>query len=145
MGVAGSFNVRDLCQYRMSLPECDVSPDRWMRTEFIPSLRKAADDAGIDLDECGDDGEYTNDFELVVGLSGRIYYVSTDCAVLEPVKHKGGLAFVTVGTGGDWATGALYALRNSELTLRQLAEEALEASAENCSAVRAPWRIMEAT
>ncbi len=143
IGWAGMFNILDLCQYRLSLPELSGSPDRWMRTEFIPALQKAADETGIDLTEKDDDGDHVNDFDLLVGVGGRLYEVESTLSVLEPERHKGGLQYQCVGCGGAWAMGAMHALRAEGLTSRQLAEAALETSAKYCNAVRPPWRFVE--
>lgn len=96
--IAGAGNARfcDSIQYAWTPPEYDgTEMFRFMVGQFVPSMRKAHEDAGclIKDDEV---------FKFIVGLNNTLFYISEDYSVLmDSTPYYG------AGTGAQYAIGAL--------------------------------------
>jgi hypothetical protein len=78
-----------------------------------------------------------DDWQLLAIEKGRLYEITSDKGILESIKTKG-RAYGAIGSGASVALGALYVSSEDEGALMR----ALEASAEHCTSVRGPFKIM---
>lgn len=71
---------------------------KWMRSEFVPAMRAALREQGIELT-----GKEEPGLEVLVAVHGRIYLIASDGTIL---THQSG--FMALGTGAAYAIGALW-------------------------------------
>jgi ATP-dependent protease HslVU (ClpYQ) peptidase subunit len=137
-GFAGDFRSGDLLRYLAGIPTPAGPVDRWARQDLVPQLRKAAHQHEVDW----------SDTHVLVAADGRLFFIDSNWAVIEPAQMlpdgRRTERYAAIGSGAAWAQGCLYALhRDSGLTLRQRAEEALSAAATWCASVCGPFRFVE--
>lgn len=82
----------------MTAEELDV----WMVKTFIPSMRKLFVQNGYDMKDDGDYAKFDNVF--IVAVQGYVYVIDEDYAFDRDIRK-----YVTSGSGGDFAQGAIYA------------------------------------
>lgn len=126
IGLAGATRPFDVVRYMDPPHPGNGNPDKTMRTEFVPALKKALDEAGAEFD----------DSEALVALRGRLYVVHADLGVDRPSAH-----FHAVGCGGPPALAAMH-LTDSGLTAEQRITEALKIAAASNWSVRGPWKFV---
>lgn len=83
---------------RMTPEQLDV----WMVKTFIPGMRKLFIDNGYDMKDDGDYAKFENVF--LVAVQGTVYIIDEDYGYDRDIRK-----YITSGTGGDFAQGALYA------------------------------------
>ena len=96
-----------------------------MINKVVPSLKQLLVDNGI-LDSKPSDKEF--ELYILIAINGNIFEIDSDLAVSRSI-----MGYYAVGTGGDYALGALYA----GATL----EEAAEIAAVNDSKTAKPFII----
>jgi ATP-dependent protease HslVU (ClpYQ) peptidase subunit len=120
IGVAGDFRVVNLLAHSFTPPDPEKSQgsklDKYMTTRFIPSLKKC-----FDLNFYGKDGEHGS--ELIVAVNGVAYEIGSnyDC-----IRDEHGL--YSIGSGGTFALGALYALDEGKRRGIRKAKDHIEAA-----------------
>jgi len=72
-----------------------------MINKVIPSLKQLLVDSGI-LDSKPSDKEF--ELYILIGINGSIFEIDSDLAV-----SRSNMGYYAIGTGGDYALGALYA------------------------------------
>lgn len=75
--------------------------DVWMVKKFIPSMRKLFVDNGYDMKDDGDYARFENLF--IIAVQGIVYVIDEDYSYDRDIRH-----YITSGSGGDFAQGALY-------------------------------------
>ena len=99
---------------------CDVAQNIWVPPQFtakdkkdvyrfmivkvMPSLRKCLVDNGYNFDESHDKKQDGQRFQFLIACGGELFDIDQDLAVM---KSEAG--FYAIGSGGDYALGALYA------------------------------------
>lgn len=83
---------------KLSVDKLDI----WMAKTFIPSMRKLFIDAGYDMKDDGDYAQHESNF--IIAVQGVVYYIDDDYSFDRDIR-----GYVTSGSGGDFAQGALYA------------------------------------
>lgn len=76
--------------------------DSWMINTFLPGMRQVFIDAGYDMKDDGDYARYENIF--IVAVQGQVYIIDEDYSIDRDARD-----YITSGSGGDFAQGALYA------------------------------------
>lgn len=71
---------------------------RWMRKKFVPALRAALREHGIEMT-----GKEEPGIEVLVAVHGRVYHIASDGTIL---THMSGV--MALGTGAAYAVGALH-------------------------------------
>lgn len=85
---------------KMTKPE---ELDEWMVYDFITGVRELFVEAGYDMKDDGDFAKHESAF--IVAVNGVAYYIDDDYSVDRDAR-----GFMSAGSGGDYATGALYAM-----------------------------------
>lgn len=98
LAAAGEGRVADMVCYEWNPPKIPTAGDLYpfMVAKVVPSLRKMLADAGADLKGI--------DFAALVAVRGQLFGISSDFTVM---RDENGL--YGIGTGGDYAVGALHA------------------------------------
>lgn len=95
---AGTSRYCDIITYGWEPPTYDdTNLYKFMVSKFIPSMRKAHEETGYTLKE--DEGAV-----FLVGLENKLFYICEDYSVLRTDSKM-----YSIGSGGNWALGALYA------------------------------------
>lgn len=107
----------------------------YLTTTFVNELIKTLDELKhLEIrtgEACG--------YQFLVGAQGRFFKISVDFAVIEVDD-----AFTAIGSGEDYALGALAALKDApELNIKEIIRYALEITARYCPSVREPFTIIE--
>lgn len=133
-GVCGSWRANDLLKYHLQVPGPHGDDLKlYIATTFLDAVR--------DCFKVGGYAEKENEVETTssmffVGMSGRLFEISTDYQVAEVHEYS------AIGTGADAALGALYAtLKRSPMTRIRIA---LEAAEQFNAFVRGPFQIARA-
>lgn len=90
--------------WRAPKPKLNSTPeelDVWMVKKFIPSMRKLFVDNGYDMKDDGDYARFENLF--IIAVQGIVYVIDEDYSYDRDIRH-----YITSGSGGDFAQGALY-------------------------------------
>lgn len=134
-GFTSSFRLGQLLRFSLNIPK---QPDNmndyaYMCTFFIDAVR-----------ECFKEGGYSkieNNKErggiFLVCYKGEIYRIDSDFQVgtyKEP--------FVSIGSGEDYARGALNILKSLDLPIKKKIEQALVVAASHSTGVRPPFHII---
>lgn len=78
----------------------DEMLDAWMVKTFIPKVRELFIEAGYDMKEDGDFAQHESAF--LIAINGVVYYLDDDYSV-----DRDSRGFMSAGSGGDYAIGAL--------------------------------------
>lgn len=134
-GFTTSFRMGQLLRYSLQLPKRnpDVDLMQFMATEFVDAVRACLKAGGFAT--ARDGGEAGGDF--LVGHAGRLFRVCSDYQVAEAQQP-----FDAVGCGAPYATGALFALANSNVDGFNRVVAALNAAQAMSAGVRAPFTIV---
>lgn len=137
IGCTGTFRMIDLLQYGFNPPKIneDFNRDRFMREEFIPSLRKYFKDHGL---LCAENGVERFGGPFMVGFDAQLYIVQSDFSVL-PVPEYGG----SVGSGAEAAAAVLFFCRTAKMTPEEKLNAALEAAEGTICSVKGPFEFGE--
>lgn len=85
-------------------PKANSTPedlDVWMVKTFIPAMRQLFIDNGYDMKDDGDYAQFENLF--IIAVQGIVYIIDEDYSYDRDIRH-----YITSGSGGDFAQGALY-------------------------------------
>ena len=72
--------------------------------KVVPSLKTALTEAGVDFNKTSDDDDNKFELSLLLGINGTIFEIDSDFSV--GMNNTG---FYGIGSGGDFAVGALHA------------------------------------
>lgn len=126
IGTVGSFAISNQLRFASLGPSGDGDPFRQMVTVFLPFLRGAIE---------GLEGE---NFELLVGLRGRLFHVYNIWQVAEEEAR-----FDAAGSGAQVARGALWATRcEPHISPEVRIKLALQAAERFCTEVSGPFTIV---
>jgi ATP-dependent protease HslVU (ClpYQ) peptidase subunit len=125
IAVSGASRGGNIAQFgwKAPKPRANENLDRWMTSTFIPSLRKAFQDAGYEGKEDGDAAWH--DSNLIVCVRGVIYPIFEDYSWDREARN-----IYYAGSGGDVALGALEALNYHKITSPLAAEKTLRRAIE---------------
>ena len=105
VGVAGDVRALQVVLHTWK-PPAFLAKDRtnifqFMVNKVAPSLKQLLTDAGL-LDSKSPDKDF--EINIIVGLNGSLFEIDSDFAV-----SRSESGYYGIGTGGDYALGALYA------------------------------------
>ena len=98
--------------------------------KVAPSLKTALSDAGIDFNKGSENSDDKFELELIISINGTLFELDSDFAVA--MTDTG---FYAIGSGGDYALGALHA--------GTTVLEAMEIAARINNGTSAPFHIIE--
>jgi ATP-dependent protease HslVU (ClpYQ) peptidase subunit len=93
--------------------------DTWMVKTFIPGMRQLFIDGGYDMKDDGDYAQFENVF--LVAVQGTLYIIDEDYSIDRDARN-----YITSGSGGDFAQGALYYAGSKIFTDLEYAKKAME-------------------
>jgi ATP-dependent protease HslVU (ClpYQ) peptidase subunit len=125
IAVSGASRGGNIAQFGWKAPKPRVNEDLdiFMTTKFIPSLRKAFQDAGYEGKDDGAAAEH--DSSLIVSVRGVIYPIFEDYSWDREDRNV-----YYSGSGGDIALGALEVLNYQKIKSPEAAEKALRKAIE---------------
>lgn len=125
IAVSGASRGGNITQFgwRPPKPRNGDDLDKFMTRRFIPSMRKAFQEAGFDGKEDGDAA--WQDSNLLVSVRGVIYPIFNDYSWDREARK-----IYYAGSGGDIALGALEALNYSKIKNPEEAEKVLRKAIE---------------
>lgn len=133
IGSTGSLRILQLLCYSFTPPRRPFAKDleRYMATDFLDALRRCFRDAGFARKVSDEESYYGR---ILVGYGGRLFHIGPAYGL-----HESQCPYDAVGSGGEFAKGALYATRS--LPPRERVTLALEAAALHAEGVRPPFTI----
>jgi len=125
IAVSGASRGGNITQFgwKPPKPRAGEDLDKFVTKRFIPSMRKAFQDAGFEGKEDGDAAWH--DSNLLVSLRGVVYPIFNDYS-WDREARRGYYA----GSGGDVALGALEALDYTRITTHEDAEKGVRRAIE---------------
>ena len=125
IAVSGASRGGNITQFgwRPPKPRIGDELDKFMTRRFIPSMRKAFQEAGFDGKEDGDAA--WQDSNLLVSVRGVLYPIFNDYSWDREARNV-----YYAGSGGDIALGALEALNYSKIKTPKEAEKILRKAIE---------------
>lgn len=136
IGCTGSIRALELLQFHLQVTarsEDENDDLRYMVTVFAEAVRQCLKEHGCAKVE---NNQEQSDSEFLVGYRGKLFSIQANfqvCAFTD--------AFDAIGVGGEYALGALMALKN--LSPIERIQAALEIAAYFSNGVRAPFHILE--
>jgi ATP-dependent protease HslVU (ClpYQ) peptidase subunit len=113
----GSSRASNILHYGYTQPKPTVKEDLnvYMTQKFIPAMRKAFVEAGIDMKEDGNVAQLDGGF--LISVKGQVFSVSEDYSWDTDIRNV-----YTMGSGADVALGALAALGVEKVKTNKEAE-----------------------
>ncbi len=106
IGYTSSYRMGDILRYNFTPPAIEQEEDEneYLVKDFIPELIKCFDEHSFAKTKEGT----KSGGNFLVGLRGRLFMVQDDFSVLEPECN-----YTSVGSGQEFALGAMYAYERS--------------------------------
>ncbi len=125
IAVSGASRGGNITQFgwKPPKPRLGENLDNFMTRRFIPSMRKAFQDAGFEGKEDGDAA--WQDSHLLISVRGTIYPIFNDYSWDREARK-----IYYAGSGGEIALGALEALHYERITTPKAAEKAIRKAVE---------------
>lgn len=133
-GVCGSLRAIGLLRFAFHPPSRPFAMDLecYFMTEFLNALRQCFYDGGFTHESSNVESFYGG---MLIGYRGRLFEMGGDFGVLEPLH-----GYSAIGSGGDFALGALYATQRTRSPVNRLMY-ALSAAEEHGQGVRRPFVV----
>lgn len=127
IGVVGRTRTAQIIENLFVAPArtVDTSPVAYITGEFIRALRECVKENDDDLW-----------FTVMLVYGGKLYTIDSDFSILESPS------FHAIGSGADFALGALSVLSEVDVSPERRVEVALEISARHAIHVAQPWQIL---
>lgn len=147
LGAAGDVRAINILTHTFVPPIADgmvgVKLDRFITNKFIPSLRACFEAQGYAASGKDEQAQYGSDVLVVV--SGTVYVIGDDYSW---VRDSAGV--YALGTGGDYALGALYSRGIDKLTAKITAaqegvRDSLQIAAKLDPGSGAPFHVVSQT
>jgi len=147
LGAAGDVRAINILTHTFVPPIADgmvgVKLDRFITNKFIPSLRACFEAQGYAASGKDEQAQYGSDVLVVV--SGTIYVIGDDYSW---VRDSAGV--YALGTGGDYALGALYSrgidkLASKITTAQEAVRDSLQIAAKLDPGSGAPFHVVSQT
>lgn len=132
-GFAGSFRIGQLIKYSLKIPK---RPTHMYNEEYIFNCLIGEIFKLLKLNKLVKKNQM--DCNILIGYGKQIYKVDSDFQV-EIADDN----YAAIGDGADIALGALFVLKDTELTPEEKLEKALYASARYCTTVSPPFYYVE--
>jgi hypothetical protein len=125
IAVSGASRGGNITQFgwKPPKPRAGEDLDKFVTKRFIPSMRKAFQDAGFEGKEDGDAAWH--DSNLLVSVRGVVYPIFNDYSWDREARRV-----YYAGSGGDVALGALEALNYTRITTPEAAEKVVRRAIE---------------
>lgn len=132
IGTSGYWSSNITSRYKFKPPTNHLSDDlEYMFTVFAPKLKKL-----LRTQKCIEEDEFE---QVLVGYKNKLYTFETTSQRCYVLSHQDGIA--AIGSGQDFAIGAMHALKNLQPKQRIL--KSLEVTQQLNRDVRPPFHILE--
>jgi len=124
-GVGRGMNIMQR-GWKAPKPRTKLTPDKldnWMVNVFLPGMRKAFVEGGYDMKDLSEYAHYDNVF--IIAVQGTVYIIDEDYSI-----DRDSRKYITSGSGGDFAQGALYAYGDDIFEDIEVAKEAMKLAIE---------------
>ena len=136
IGCTTSYRMIQLLQYSLNLPEIgDKDIFEYLCTDFINAVRECFTEGGF-IQHSTDGDEQGGHF--LVAYKNRLFHVEGDFQVGEMID-----GIDACGCGQDYALGALYSMKNTNLTATEIIMEALKSAAHFSPGVQSPFLLLK--
>lgn len=142
LGSAGYLVNLQVMQFEMTIPKFTEGhkTSTWgmwdyLHNCFVPEYKKTLKEFGNLKTK---DGIERTQNEILVGVSGRLFIISSDGAINEYLDGYG-----AIGSGSEFALGVLHILKKVDITPEEKLKKALEAAQEHCYSVAEPFYVEE--
>lgn len=128
IGYTSSYRMGDILRYNFTPPAIEAEEDEneYLVTDFIPELIKCFDEHSFAKTKEGT----KSGGNFLVGFRKRLFHVQEDFSVLEP-----SCGYTAVGSGQEFAMGAMYAYRRSIDDPEKAVIGSIKAASEFCTTV----------
>jgi 20S proteasome alpha/beta subunit len=133
VGFSGSYRVGQILRYANDIPRQQKYQDdhEFLCTSFVDFLIETLEDSrALQTDNGTASLGETN---LLVGYKGTLYHIDADAQV-----GMDDLPYCSIGSGHQYATGAMYALEGYRMSPKKRLEKAIMAAADNSTGVLPP-------
>lgn len=139
-GYCGSLRAGQILQHIFSAPQLpddtdDESFERYLVSEWSETLRAVFLDAGHA--KIKHEVQTANDTWFLFGVRGRLYTMQGDYSVWRTDR-----GYASIGSGEQFALGALEVLKKSHSSVKHKLETALAAAAEHAPTVGPPFHLV---
>lgn len=135
IGISGYPRIIQLLKYSLSLPTPKSKDDimEFLVNEFIEKIRKLFKDKGFATKE---DNKERVEGVILLGYKDKIYQIQSNYQIVQRKEN-----FDAIGCGEDFALGALFTIRNLELTPKEKIKCALTTAEHYSGGVVKPFTI----
>lgn len=135
IGYTSSYRMGDLLRYKLTPPPLDTIQgiNDYLVVDFIPELIKCFEENHFAKTKEGS----KSGGNFLIGFEERLFQVQDDFSVLEPE-----CAYTAVGSGQEFAMGAMYALSSVTISPEEQVREAIEAASEFSTTVGGPITVL---
>jgi ATP-dependent protease HslVU (ClpYQ) peptidase subunit len=134
IGGAGDYRALQVALHGWQPPVVNAKAKQnlyeFVINKVAPSLKSTLVEAGIEFNKGSEDSDNKFELQLLIGINGTLFEIDSDFAVA--MNNTG---FYAVGSGGDYALGALHA----GVTIL----DAMKIAALNNNGTSAPFHILE--
>ena len=134
IGGAGDYRALQVALHGWQPPVVNAKAKQnlyeFVINKVAPSLKSTLVEAGIEFNKGSEDSDNKFELQLIIGINGTLFEIDSDFAVA--MNNTG---FYAVGSGGDYALGALHA----GVTVL----DAMKIAAINNNGTSAPFHILE--
>lgn len=139
-GFCGSLRAGQILRYIFGAPqlpddETDDSLEEYLVTEWSETLRAAFLDSGSS--KIKHEVQTTPNSWFLFGVRGRLYTMQEDYSVWRTDR-----GYAAIGSGEQFALGALEVLRNPQMSAEKKITKALEAATEHTPTVGPPFTVV---
>lgn len=108
IGGAGNYRALQVVLHGWQPPlvtaKAKINLYEFVINKVIPTLKTTLTEAGVDFNKTSDDDDDKFELNLLIGINGTIFEIDSDFAV-----GMNSTGFYGIGSGGDFAVGALHA------------------------------------
>jgi hypothetical protein len=134
-GFASSLRFGQILKYSFVVPD---RPDGMDTNEYMCHVVMLELTKTFEKTDFKRDDKEQEDWSLLLGYDGKLFTVQSNLQIIEDLKN-----YATIGCGGDYAKGALYAMeKTNHITPEERITIALEAATE-FSMVKPPFHILK--
>lgn len=134
IGGAGDYRALQVVLHGWSPPlvtaKAKTNLYEFVINKVAPSLKTTLSEAGIDLNKGSNSDDEKLELEVILGINGSLFEIDSDFAVAMNDNN-----FYGIGSGGDFALGALHAGAS--------VIDAMRIAAINNNGTSAPFHILE--
>jgi len=137
IGFCGSFRIGQILKYVSTIPKHPKGMDdhRFLCTHFVDYLIEVMEESRA-LQDAGGVASLGDDSQFLFGYKGVLYHFDNDMQVAVAETP-----YVSIGSGGQFATGAMFAMADMDIPPKDKLIKAVMAACENSVGVKPPVHV----